>query len=86
MHGHTLVLQNLTGQDQVFGFLADVPDAAGSGFTPHRDESERLPADAQVLLVGAAARAGAHSLDPVQLFGVEEGLRGSVAAPVVPDV
>lgn len=86
MHGHTLVLHHLAGQDEVFGLLLDAPDAAGSRFAPHRDEGEGLLADAEVLLEHLPSFAGAHGPHPVQLPRVDEGLRGSVAAPVVPDV
>lgn len=78
--------QHLAGQDQVFSLLPDAPDAARPRFAAHGDETERLPADAQVLLVYLPPCVGAHVLHPVQVFRVEEGLGGSVAAPVVPDV
>lgn len=81
-----LVVQDLTGQDQVFGFLSDAPDAAGPWFAPHGDEGERLVADAHVLLVELSSSVGTHCLHLLQVTRMEEGLRGSVTAPVGPDV
>lgn len=86
MDRQTLVVQLLTGQDQMFSFLADVPDPAGSQLTPHCDESEGLLADAQVLLVHLSTFVGADGLYFVQFVWMEEGLCWSVAAPVVLDV
>lgn len=86
MDWEALVIQDLTGQDQVFGFLSDAPDAAGPRFAPHGDEGERLVADAQVFLVDLPSSAGTHGLHLVQVARMEEGLRGSVTAPVGPDV
>lgn len=70
----------------MFGLLADALDAARSGLAPYRHESELLLADAQVLLVGLPPLAGAHLLHSVQVFWVEEGLRGSAAAGFTLDV
>lgn len=86
MDWQALILQHLTGQDQMFGFLSDAPDAARPRLTPHRDKSERLLTDAQVLLKGLPPFVRAHILHHVQVFLFEEGLRGSVTAPVIPDV
>lgn len=86
MDRHALVFQHLTGQDHMFALPDDVPDPAGALVAPHRDEGERLLADAQVLLEGLAACAGAHGPDPVQVFWVQEGLGGSLAAAVLLDV
>ena len=46
MHRQALIAQLLTGQDQMFGFLSDTLDPARPLYTPHRDKSERLQADA----------------------------------------
>lgn len=86
MDWQALIAQNLTSQDQMFGFLSDAPDAARPHFTPHSDKREKLPADAQVLLVDLPPFVRAHFLHPVQVFWVEEGLRGSVTVPMVLDV
>lgn len=86
VHRQTLVVQNLAGQDQVFGFVLDAPDAAGSLLAPDGGEGEGLPADAQVVLEHLPSAAGAHGLDPAQILWMQEGLRGPVAAAVVLDV
>lgn len=85
MDRQALVSQHLTGQDQMFGFLSDAPDAARPRLTPHRDKGERFPADAQVLLVLLPPFVGAHFPHPLQVFLGEEGLGGSVTASS-PDV
>lgn len=86
MDRQTLILQHLTGQDQMFGFLLDVLDAARPQFTPHRDKSKSLLADAQVVLVYLPPVALAHILHLVQVFWTDEGLGGSVAARILFDV
>lgn len=86
MDREALVVQDLTGQDQVFGFRSDAPDAAGPGFAPHGDKGERLVADAQVVLVDLTSPVGAHGYHLLQVARMEEGLRGSVTAPVGPNV
>ena len=86
MHRQTLILQLFTGQNQMFTFLNDAPDAAGAWLAPHCNKIERLVADAQVLLVRLPACLRAHGLHPVQLFRLKERLRGSVTAAVVLDV
>lgn len=70
----------------MLGLLADALDAARSGLAPHRHKSERLFADAQVLLVRLPALAGAHLPHSVQVFWIEKGLRGSAAASFALDV
>lgn len=70
----------------MFGLLSDASDPAGSRFTPHRDKGEGHLTDAQVLLEHPPSPAGAHRLHPFQIVRVDEGLRGSVTASVVPDV
>lgn len=86
MDWQALVVQHFTGQDQMFGFLLDALDSARPRFAPHRDKREILLADAQVLLVDLPPVFRAHVLHPVQVFWMEEGLGGSVTAPVFPDV
>lgn len=86
MDRQALVAQPLAGQDQMFGFLPHAPDPARARRAPHRDEGEGLAADAQVLLVHGAALVGAHRLHPGQVARPQEGLRGSVTAPVELDV
>lgn len=85
VHRDALVVQFLAGQDQMLLLLCDAPDAARAGLAPHRHKGEGLLADAQVLLVHFAL-VGANGLDPLQVVRVEEGLRWSVTAAVVPDV
>lgn len=86
MDRQTLILQHLTSQDQMFGFLLDALDAARPRFTPHRDKSKRLLADAQVVLVCLPPIALAHILHLVQVFWTDEGLGGSVTARMLFDV
>lgn len=86
MDGQAVSAQHLTGQDQMFVLLQHAPDATRARFTPHCDESERLPADAQVLLVGLPPFLAAHLHHPLQVFWIEEGLRGSAAARFTLDV
>lgn len=86
MDRQTLVVHHLTGQDQMFSFLTDAPDPAGPRLTPHCDETEGLIADAHVVLVHLPTFVGADCVYPVQFVWMEEGLSGSPAAPVVPDV
>lgn len=64
----------------MFVFLSDALYAARPRLTPHGDKSERLPADAQVLLVRLPPLAAAHLPHLVQVFWTEEGLRGSATA------
>lgn len=78
--------QQLAGQDQVLGLLPDALDAAGPGLAADRHEGELALTDAQVLLVGLPPFAGAHLPHAVQVFGAEEGLRGSAAARFALDV
>lgn len=70
----------------MFGLLPDALDAAGSGLAADRHEGELLLADAQVLLVRLPPLAGAHLPHSVQVFGVDEGLRGSATAGFTLDV
>lgn len=86
MDGQAVIAQHLTGQDQMFVLLLDAPDATCARFTPHCDESKRLPADAQVLFVGLPPSLAAHLPHPLQVFWIEEGLRGSAAASFTLDV
>lgn len=86
VHRDALVVQHITGQDQVLLLVRNAPDAARPGLAPHRHKREGLLADAQVLLVRLASFVGAHGLDPLQVVRAEEGLCGSVTAAVVPDV
>lgn len=86
MDWQALIAQHFTGQDQIFGIILNAPDAARPHYTPHRDKSERLLADAQVLLVYLPPFVRTHILHPVQVFWTEKGLGGSVTAPVIPDV
>lgn len=86
MDGQAAITQHLTGQDQVFVLLLDAPDATRARFTPHCDESERLPADAQVLFVGFPPFLAAHLPHPLQVFRIEEGLCGSATASLTLDV
>lgn len=86
MDRHTLIVHNLTGQDQMFGFLFDAPDAARPRLTPDSDKRERLAADTQVLLECFPPLVCAHSFHSVLVFGTEEGLSRSVTAAVIPDV
>lgn len=86
MDWQTLIVQNLTGQDQMFGVLSDASDTACPRLTPDSDKRERLSADAQVLLEGFPPFVRAHIFHPVQVFGTQEGLSRSVTATVIPDV
>lgn len=86
MDGQAVIAQHLTGQDQMLVLLLHAPDATCARFTPHCDESERLPADAQVLLVGLPPFPAAHLPHPLQVFWIEEGLCGSAAAGFTLDV
>lgn len=86
MHRQAVVPQHLAGQDQVLGLLSDALDAARPGLAPYRHEGELLLADAQVLLVRLPPLAAAHLPHSVQVFGVEEGLRGPAAASFTLDV
>lgn len=86
MNRKAVVAQPFTGQDQMLGFLPDASNTARSRLTPHRDKSERLPTDAQVVLVPLPAFVGAHRVHPLQVLGIEEGLRGSATAGFVHDV
>lgn len=86
MDWQAVIVQHFTGQDQMFVFLLDAPDAARPRFTPHCDKSERLLADAQVLLVCLPPLVGAHIPHPVQVFWIEEGLCGSATASFILDV
>lgn len=86
MNWQAVVAQHFTGQDQMLGFLPDASNAAGSRLTPHCDKSERLPTDAQVVLVPLPAFVGAHLVHPWQVLRMEEGLRGSATAGFVHDV
>lgn len=86
MDRQAVVSQHLAGQDQVLGLLSDALDAARPGLAPYRHERELLLADAQVLLVRLPPLAGAHLLHSVQVFRVEEGLRGPAAASFTLDV
>lgn len=86
VHRDALVVQDLTGQDQVLDLGRDAPYAAGPGLTPHRDEPEGLLANAQVLFISLTAFGRAHGLDPAQVVRAQKGLRGPVTAPVVPYV
>lgn len=86
MNWQAVVAQHFTAQDQMLGFLPDASNAARSRLTPHCDESERLPTDAQVVLVPLPAFVGAHLVHPRQVLRIEEGLRGSATAGFVHDV
>lgn len=86
MDWQTLIVELLTGQDQVFGFLSDALDPTCSLITPHRYKSERPLTDAQVVLVHLSPLVSADGLHPVQFACVEEGLGGSVTAAVILDV
>lgn len=86
VHRDALVVQHLTGEDQMFLLGCDAPNAARVWLAPHRYKCEGLLADAQVLLVHFASSVGAHGLDPLQVIWVEEGLCRPVTATVVPDV
>lgn len=86
MDRKALIVQHFTGQDQMFLFISDAPDPAGSRFTPHCDKSERLITDAQVLLEHLPPSVRAHGLHPFQLIWVKERLCRSVTAPVILDV
>ena len=83
MDGQTLVVDHLAGQDQVFVLPLDAAYATGVELAAHRDEGEGLAADAQVVLEVPAAPVAAHRLHLLQLPGVQEGLRGPVAAQVL---
>ena len=78
--GQTMVLQRLTGQDQVLALPHDGADPTGFGLAAHSDEGEALAADAQVLFELLAAPVAAHCLHPLQVAGVQEGLGWPVAA------
>lgn len=78
-----VVAQHLTGQDQVLGFLSHALNAARPHLTPHGDKGERLATDAKVVLEPLAALLAANLLHPVQVLGVEKGLRGPSAARLV---
>ncbi|KAF3839709.1 hypothetical protein F7725_018426 [Dissostichus mawsoni] len=79
-----LIAQLITGQDQMFGFLFDAPDAARPRFAPHGDKAETLPADAHVFLVRCSPL-DVHSHHPVQVARLQEGLGGSGTVAVILD-
>lgn len=83
MDWQAVTAQHLAGQDQMFGFLSHALDAARPRLAPHRDKSEGLLADAQVLLVHLPSRGGAHVPHLFQVFWFEEGLCGSATACLI---